>query len=82
MNKGSEAAAEFQEILDHRGWDVLSPLYPLAHLALARAAALTGDVARNRKAYQSFLELWKDADAEIPILKTVRREYESMKKSF
>jgi eukaryotic-like serine/threonine-protein kinase len=49
---------------------------------LARAAPLTGDVARNRKAYQSFLELWKDADAEIPILKTVRREYESMKKSF
>jgi len=40
LGKGAEAAAEFQTILDHRGWDPLSPLYPLAHLGLARTAAL------------------------------------------
>jgi len=43
---------EFQKILEHRGWDPLSPMYPLAQLGLARAAALTGDTAKARKAYQ------------------------------
>ena len=76
MNQGREAAEEFQKILDHRGWDVLSPLYPLAHLELARAAAMAGDAARSRQAYQSFLEFWKDADPEIPILQAAQREYE------
>ena len=44
----AEAAAEFQKILDHRGWGPTgSYLYPLAHLGLARAAAFT---ATRRKA--------------------------------
>src|SRR5207244_6875441 len=47
--KGAEAAAEFQKMLDHRGWDALSPFYPLAHLGLARAAALTAETANSRK---------------------------------
>src|SRR6185295_4801616 len=37
---GALAAAEFQRIIDHRGWDVLSQLWPLAHLGLARAEVL------------------------------------------
>src|SRR5207237_1316565 len=49
---GNEAIGEFQRILDHRGVLALAPndftpvgysLYPLAHLGLARAAAITGD---------------------------------------
>ncbi|PYS58387.1 MAG: hypothetical protein DMF74_23980, partial [Acidobacteria bacterium] len=69
---------EFQKILDHRGWDPLSPLYPLAHLGLARAAVLTGDSEKARKAYQDFFALWKDADADLPILITAKKEYEKM----
>lgn len=30
-------------------------------------------------AYQEFLTLWKDADADIPILKAARAEYEALK---
>ena len=41
--KGAEAAAQFQEILDHRGWSPLSYFYPFAQLGLARAAALSGE---------------------------------------
>ncbi|MCM3902482.1 MAG: protein kinase [Pyrinomonadaceae bacterium] len=74
---GALAAAEFQRIIDHRGWDVLSPLWPLAHLGLARAAILQGDVAKGRKAYEDFFQLWKDADVELPVLIEARREYES-----
>ncbi len=79
LRKGSDAAAEFQKILDHRGWDPTSYLYPLAHLGLARAAALTGDTAKSRKEYQDFLALWKDADADLPVLLEAKKEYAKLK---
>jgi tetratricopeptide (TPR) repeat protein len=73
---GALAAAEFQKIIDHRGWDVLSPLWPLAHLGLARAAALQGDTERSRRAYENFSQLWKDADPDLPVVIAARREFE------
>jgi eukaryotic-like serine/threonine-protein kinase len=76
---GAEAMAEFQKILDRRGVSITSPLYPLAHLGLARAAALTGDTARSRRAYQDFFALWRDADSDIPILQEARQEYERLR---
>jgi hypothetical protein len=54
-----QAAAEFKTILDRRGQAPLSPLYPLAHLGAARAAALMRDLTSARKAYQAFFDLWK-----------------------
>ena len=78
QNKGKEAASEFQTILDHRGWSPSSPLYPLANLGLARAAASRGDPASARKSYQDFFALWKDADADIPILIKAKKEYEQL----
>ena len=79
LKSGNEAAAEFQKILDNRGQAPLSALYPLAHLGLARAAALTGDLSKSRKAYQDFLALWKDADSDLPVLKEAKQEYEKLK---
>jgi serine/threonine protein kinase/tetratricopeptide (TPR) repeat protein len=73
---GALATAEFQKIIEHRGWDAFSPLWPLAHLGLARAAALEGDVAKSRQAYENFFWLWKEADADLPILIEAKREYE------
>jgi hypothetical protein len=79
LKSGNEAAAEFQKILDNRGQAPLSALYPLAHLGLARAAALTGDLSKSRKAYQDFVALWKDADSDLPVLKEAKQEYEKLK---
>jgi tetratricopeptide (TPR) repeat protein len=76
---GSEAAVEFQKILDHRGVAPLSLLHPLAHLGLARAHALEGDTAGARRAYQDFLALWKDADPDIPILQEAKAEYAKLR---
>jgi predicted Zn-dependent protease len=76
---GAEAMAEFQKIIDHRGVVAVSALYPLAHLGLARAAALTGDTAKSRKAYEDFFALWKDADPDIPILQQAKQEYDKLK---
>jgi serine/threonine protein kinase/Flp pilus assembly protein TadD len=77
--KAAQAEAEFRTILDHRGWYPVSPLYPLAQLGLARAAAMNGDGPAARKAYQDFLALWKDADASLPALVAARAEYEKLK---
>jgi predicted Zn-dependent protease len=79
QRSGKEAGAEFQKIIDHRGVDPTSPLYPLAHLGLARAAALNGDTAQARKSYQDFLALWKDADSDLPVLQQAKEEYEKLK---
>ncbi|MGZ8846575.1 MAG: protein kinase domain-containing protein [Pyrinomonadaceae bacterium] len=79
LRNGAQAETEFQNIIAHRGWYPMSPLYPLAHLGLARAAALNGDNAKARKFYQDFFVLWKDADPTIPMLVEARKEYEKLK---
>jgi eukaryotic-like serine/threonine-protein kinase len=79
LGKAAQAAAEFQNIIDHRGWYPLSPLYAWAHVGVARAAILNGDPARARQEYQNFFTLWKDADPSIPILVAAHQEYEKVK---
>jgi serine/threonine protein kinase len=74
-HNGTAAAAEFQKFLDHRGIVVNFPLGALAHLGLARAYALSGDLAKAKTAYQDFLLLWKDANPDISILKEAKAEY-------
>ena len=74
-HKASEAAAEFQEIHDHRGIVLNSPIGALAHLQIGRAYAMQGNNAQARAAYQDFLTLWKDAHPDVPILKQAKAEY-------
>ena len=74
-HNGSAAAAEFQKFLDHRGIVLNFPLGALAHLQLGRAYALSGDTTKAKAAYQDFLNQWKDADPDIPILKEAKAEY-------
>jgi hypothetical protein len=75
---GGEAAAEFQRILDQPTLAFVSGIAPLAHLGIARAAALAGDTARSRKAYQDFFG--KDADPDVPILKQAKAEFTALPK--
>ena len=83
--RGTEAAAEFQKVLDHRGlvWNCTTGA--LTHFGLARAYALQAQSAQGvdaesirakaRSAYQDFFALWEDADPDIPILKEAKAEY-------
>lgn len=75
---GLEAAAEFQKIIANRGVDPDSVLYPLSHLGLGRAYVLAGDLPKARKSYQDFFGIWKDADADIPILVKAKQEYDKL----
>ena len=77
--EGTEAAAEFQKVIVHPGVVGNEPIGALAHLGLARAYAIQGDTAKARAAYQDFLTLWKDADADIPVLVAAKSEYAKLK---
>jgi eukaryotic-like serine/threonine-protein kinase len=77
--QGTAAEVEFQKILDHPGVVVNDPIGALAHLGLGRAYALAGDTAKAKTAYQDFLALWKNADADIPILQQAKAEYAKLK---
>ncbi len=77
--QGSDAAGEFEKIVEHRGIVTNEPISALAHLGLARAYVLQGDTVKARAAYQDFWALWKDADSEIPILQQAKAEYSKLK---
>jgi len=76
LGDGQRAATEFQKFIDHRGVVGNFNFGALARLGLARA--LQGDTAKARAAYQDFLTLWKDADADIPVLKQAKAEYSKL----
>jgi hypothetical protein len=48
-------------------------------LQLGRAFALSGEKVRAKGAYTDFLTLWREADADIPILKQAKEEYTNLK---
>ncbi len=73
------AAAQYQKILVHPGSTPISVLYPLAHFGLARAYALQHNAVDSRKEYGQFLELWRDADEDLPVLKQARLEFAQVK---
>jgi eukaryotic-like serine/threonine-protein kinase len=75
----SKAASEFQKILDHRGVIINEPIGALAHLQVGRAYAMQGDSVKAKAAYQDFLTLWKDADADIPVFIAAKSEYGKLK---
>jgi tetratricopeptide (TPR) repeat protein len=75
----ADAAVEFQKILDHRGIVGADPLGARAHLQLGRALALSGDTGKAKAAYEAFLALWTDADADVPILKQAKAEYAQLR---
>jgi hypothetical protein len=78
QKNGPAADAEFQKIIAHRGIVISDIIGALAHVQQARARALSKDGAGARTAYQAFLSLWNDADADLPILADAKTEFSSL----
>ncbi len=72
--KGPAALVEFQKFSANAGVVGSCWSAPLAKLGTARALAESGSGQAAKKAYTEFLELWKDADADIPVLKQAKSE--------
>jgi DNA-binding winged helix-turn-helix (wHTH) protein/tetratricopeptide (TPR) repeat protein len=81
LGDGQSAAAQFQKLIDNPGFTVRHVTGPLAWLQLGRAQKMMGDEAAAQKSYQTFLDLWKNADPDIPIYQQAKAEYAKLKKS-
>ena len=68
-----EAIDEYQRILR------LNPNYPLAQYHLAQAYQRRGKSADARTSYERFLQIWKNADANIPEVVDAKRELTVLK---
>src|SRR5260370_25063436 len=80
LGDGRSAAAQFQKLIDHPGLTVRHVTGPLAWLQLGRAQKMMGDEAAARKSYETFLDLWKNADPDIPIYRQAKAEYAKLRK--
>ncbi len=74
LHESRKAAAEFQKVLDHPGLALNYPIGPMARLQRARALSDAGARAESRAAYEDLLDLWKDADPDLPVLKQAKAE--------
>jgi len=75
LHRGSEAAVQFQKIVDNAGIVGSNPIALLAHWKRGRALAVAGKRAEAEAEYQHFLPLWREADTDVPILRSVKAEY-------
>jgi tetratricopeptide (TPR) repeat protein len=72
--RSEEAVREFRKILDRPGLVKNFIAYPLAILGSARAHAIAGKREMASAEYERFLDLWKSADEDVPILVDARAE--------
>jgi eukaryotic-like serine/threonine-protein kinase len=70
----ARALEQFQKILGQRGVDPFSPVVALAPLGVARAQRALGAREQAARAYSAFLEAWRNADADLPVLLAARKE--------
>jgi serine/threonine protein kinase/tetratricopeptide (TPR) repeat protein len=55
-----------------------APFRAQVFLGLARAYAMGGDKASAKKAYEAAFTIWKDADADLPMLVAAKKEYAAL----
>ncbi len=75
LGDGRSAAAQFQKLIDNPGLTVRHVTGPLAWLQLGRAQKMMGDEAAARKSYETFVDLWKNADPDIPNYRQAKAEF-------
>ena len=75
MRKRPPSFRRFSIIAGSWGW------IPSAHWRTCNSGeriVLSGDKIKAKAAYEDFLSLWKDADPDVPILKSARAEYDRL----
>jgi eukaryotic-like serine/threonine-protein kinase len=80
LGDGRSAAGQFQKLIDNPGLCLESIAGPLAQLQLGRAQKMLGEEAAARKSYETFLDLWKSADPDVPVYQQAKAEYANLRK--
>jgi tetratricopeptide (TPR) repeat protein len=72
------AAAQFSRLANLPGLEPANVQHSIVHVWLARTHARAGHADEARKAYEKFLQLWKDADPDVPLLIQAMAEYKKL----
>jgi tetratricopeptide (TPR) repeat protein/tRNA A-37 threonylcarbamoyl transferase component Bud32 len=75
---GAGAASAFQRVVDNPGIMRNFVVGSISYLYLGRALKMKGDIAGSRGAYRVFLDLWKNADPDVPALKAAKAEFAAL----
>jgi len=78
LKRWDDGVTAFNAVLTHRNRLGLSPLVGVCYVMLGRAHAGAGRVGEARKAFDEAFKIWKDADADMPLLIEARKEYERL----
>jgi tetratricopeptide (TPR) repeat protein len=80
IHDGASAVEAFQRVTKYKGNAVSVPMqdYGQGLLGLARAYTMTGNKAAAKKAYEDLLAVWKNADQDLAMLQTAKKEYATL----
>ena len=68
----ADASKEFERVVANRSLSPESPYVVLSQMQLGRSLQLMGKPAEAMKAFKDAESIWKDADADFPLLKQVQ----------
>ena len=74
MGDGRRAAVEFQKLLDHPGIVGRDVMGPWRCYRWQEPEKISGDNVAAREYYEQVLNLWKNADPDIPIYREAKAE--------
>ena len=74
LSRWEDAERDYQAILALRPARTYNLAEPMSYIGLARGYAARGNVAAAREQYAKFHALWKQADADLPIVRAVQAE--------
>ncbi len=81
LHDAAHALGAFQSAVQVNSGTVqqaFAPFRAQIFLGLARAHAMAGDKPNAKKAYEAAFVIWKDADADLPMLVAAKKEYAAL----
>ncbi len=80
LHDGGDAIEAFQRATKYKGNGLAAGLqdYGEGLVGLARAYTMTGNKAAAKKTYAQLLDLWKEADSDLPQLLAAKKEYAAL----
>jgi serine/threonine protein kinase/tetratricopeptide (TPR) repeat protein len=81
LHDAAHALGAFQSAVRSNSGTVqqaFAPFRAQVFLGLARSYAMAGDKPNAKKAYEAAFAIWKDADADLPMLVAAKKEYAAL----